>query len=242
MIAGCVFTVLVALLLPVAALAVLKRRTGRGLAAALVGAVCFIVFALVLEQMLHAVVFGLYPAISLYSAVYAAYGCLAAGLFEETGRVLGLWLVCRKDAGMPSGWGYGIGHGGAEAILLVGINAAVSLAALLGVPALSQVTGALEAAGASAFWAAGVERLAAMALHTALSLLIWMVVTRRLPAWGYAVSVLLHALANVPAALAQTGVLRGIWGTEALIAVAAALVCLVVFLLYRRTGAARRAA
>ena len=38
-IAGCIFTVLVSIVLPVAALAVLKRKTGRGLLAALVGAV-----------------------------------------------------------------------------------------------------------------------------------------------------------------------------------------------------------
>ena len=36
-IAGCIFTVLVSIALPVAALAVLKRKTGRGLLAALVG-------------------------------------------------------------------------------------------------------------------------------------------------------------------------------------------------------------
>ena len=41
-IAGCIFTVLVSIALPVAALAVLKRKTGRGLLAALVGAGCFI--------------------------------------------------------------------------------------------------------------------------------------------------------------------------------------------------------
>lgn len=57
-IAGCIFTVLVSIALPVAALAVLKRKTGRGLLAALVGAGCFIGYALVLEQLLHAAVFS----------------------------------------------------------------------------------------------------------------------------------------------------------------------------------------
>lgn len=52
-IAGCIFTVLVSIALPVAALAVLKRKTGRGLLAALVGAGCFIGYALVLEQLLQ---------------------------------------------------------------------------------------------------------------------------------------------------------------------------------------------
>ena len=90
------FTVLVSIALPVAALAVLKRKTGRGLLAALVGAGCFIGYALVLEQLLHAAVFSLFPAITLYPAAYTAYGCLAAGLFEETGRLMGLSLLCKK--------------------------------------------------------------------------------------------------------------------------------------------------
>jgi len=76
-IAGCIFTVLVSIALPVAALAVLKRKTGRGLLAALVGAGCFIGYALVLEQLLHAAVFSLFPAITLYPAAYTAYGCRA---------------------------------------------------------------------------------------------------------------------------------------------------------------------
>lgn len=133
-IAGCIFTVLVSIALPVAALAVLKRKTGRGLLAALVGAGCFIGYALVLEQLLHAAVFSLFPAITLYPAAYTAYGCLAAGLFEETGRLMGLSLLCKKDRDLALGVGYGIGHGGVEAALLAGVNAAVNAAVMLGAP------------------------------------------------------------------------------------------------------------
>ena len=134
-IAGCIFTVLVSIALPVAALAVLKRKTGRGLLAALVGAGCFIGYALVLEQLLHAAVFSLFPAITLYPAAYTAYGCLAAGLLEETGRLMGLSLLCKKDRDLALGVGYGIGHGGVEAALLAGVNAAVNAAVMLGAPA-----------------------------------------------------------------------------------------------------------
>ena len=82
--------------------------------AALVGAGCFIGYALVLEQLLHAAVFSLFPAITLYPAAYTAYGCLAAGLFEETGRLMGLSLLCKKDRDLALGVGYGIGHGGGK--------------------------------------------------------------------------------------------------------------------------------
>ena len=212
-IAGCIFTVLVSIALPVAALAVLKRKTGRGLLAALVGAGCFIGYALVLEQLLHAAVFSLFPAITLYPAAYTAYGCLAAGLFEETGRLMGLSLLCKKDRDLALGVGYGIGHGGVEAALLAGVNAA---------------------AGAGAFWAAGVERIAAMALHMALSILVWMAVTRRVPIWYYFAAVLLHAAANIPAALSQLGLLRSMWCIEGIILAVNAAVCLFVWSVYRK--------
>ena len=210
-IAGCIFTVLVSIALPVAALAVLKRKTGRGLLAALVGAGCFIGYALVLEQLLHAAVFSLFPAITLYPAAYTAYGCLAAGLFEETGRLMGLSLLCKKDRDLALGVGYGIGHGGVEAALLAGVNAAVNAAVMLGAPAAPQVTDALGAAGAGAFWAAGVERIAAMALHMALSI-----------------------LANIPAALSQLGLLRSMWCIEGIILAVNAAVCLFVWSVYRK--------
>ena len=213
-IAGCIFTVLVSIALPVAALAVLKRKTGRGLLAALVGAGCFIGYALVLEQLLHAAVFSLFPAITLYPAAYTAYGCLAAGLFEETGRLMGLSLLCKKDRDLALGVGYGIGHGGVEAA--------------------PQVTDALGAAGAGAFWAGGVERIAAMALHMALSILVWMAVTRRVPIWYYFAAVLLHAAANIPAALSQLGLLRSMWCIEGIILAVNAAVCLFVWTVYRK--------
>ncbi len=202
--------------------------------AALVGAGCFIGYALVLEQLLHAAVFSLFPAITLYPAAYTAYGCLAAGLFEETGRLMGLSLLCKKDRDLALGVGYGIGHGGVEAALLAGVNAAVNAAVMLGAPAAPQVTDALGAAGAGAFWAAGVERIAAMALHMALSILVWMAVTRRVPIWYYFAAVLLHAAANIPAALSQLGLLRSMWCIEGIILAVNAAVCLFVWSVYRK--------
>lgn len=45
----------------------------------------------------------------------------------------------------------------------------------------------------------------------ALSILVWMAVTRRVPIWYYFAAVLLHAAANIPAALSQLGLLRSMW-------------------------------
>ena len=56
-----------------------------------------------------------------------------------------------------------------------------------------------------------------MALHMALSILVWMAVTRRVPIWYYFAAVLLHAAANIPAALSQLGLLRSMWCIEGII-------------------------
>ena len=233
-IAACWASAALCIVLPIALLVIVRVKTHRGLLAALTGALCFTVSALVLEQLLHSIVFSSFPTLIQSPGLYTAYACLAAGVFEETARYLGLRLLCRRDASLVTGFAYGIGHGGVEAALLAGVNAAVNAAVMLGAPAAPQVTDALGAAGAGAFWAAGVERIAAMALHMALSILVWMAVTRRVPIWYYFAAVLLHAAANIPAALSQLGLLRSMWCIEGIILAVNAAVCLFVWSVYRK--------
>lgn len=73
-----------------------------------------------------------------------------------------------------------------------------------------------------------------MALHMALSILVWMAVTRRVPIWYYFAAVLLHAAANIPAALSQLGLLRSMWCSEGIILAVNAAVCLFVWSVYRK--------
>ena len=75
-------------------------------------------------------------------------------------------------------------------------------------------------------------------LHLALSMLIWMVVTRRLPAWGYPAAIGLHAVSNLPAMLYQAGVLS-VWPTELATFVLVVLIALLVRQLYLRAAPAR---
>ena len=106
----------IAVLLPVALLVFCRLRYGRAFLAAGVGALCFFLGAMVLERMCHQLVFSLFPTLPYLPAAYALYGCLAAGIFEETARLGGLWLLCRRQPGFATGLAYGIGHGGLESI------------------------------------------------------------------------------------------------------------------------------
>ena len=228
----------IAILVPIALLIICQIRYGHVLKAAAVGALCFFLGAMVLESLLHSVVFSLFPALAFVPVAYVSYGCLAAGLFEETARLVGLKLLCRKNASFSTGLGYGIGHGGFESAIMVGLSLAANLYVMVllnngvDLSALgltdAQMSALSTAAPASFLWS-GAERFVSIVLHIALSILIWMVVTKRLSGGFYWVAVFLHALTNVSAALYQCGVWTNIALTELW---ALAITLLTVFFVY----------
>ena len=237
---GVIFTIIIAIGLPIGLLIALKGKTGKGLFAALIGAACFFVFALVLEQLLHILVL---PRIMNIPWLYCVYGCLAAGLFEETGRLVGLSFLCKKDRSLATGLGYGIGHGGIEAILTAGIASIANLSFILSYnagtssAALETTAQSMKAMPGYYFWLGGIERISAIAVHIALSVLIWMVVTKRLPVIFYIVSIFLHALTNASAAMMQAGLLTNVLVVEAIVFVTVVCICAFVVWQYRRTAA-----
>ena len=183
----------------------------------LIGAAVFIVFALGLESILHQVVLkgpnG--PAIMGNVWYYALYGGLAAGLFEETGRFLGMKFLMKKEpSSILPGVGYGIGHGGVEMLFIFGLpmiaNVVVSIMMnagqtdlLLGnapeeakAQALSQFSqlGSLTAGALLlGFW----ERISALVLQLGLSLTVWTAVRKGGKwLWLFPAVILLHALVD----------------------------------------------
>ena len=141
----------------------------------------------------------------LLSAPVASF---TAGLFEETGRLVIMLALMRRFHRWVDAVAFGLGHGGLEAILLVGLSTAVNLAVALminagqtppGVPAaaLEQLKAALVDTPSSLFYLAGLERISAVGLHIGLSLMVlWGIVAgRRLLGWTLAV--LIHGTANL---------------------------------------------
>ena len=53
--------------------------------------------------------------------LYALYGGLAAGLFEETGRYLTMRFLMKGKWTRENALMYGAGHGGLEAVLILGM-------------------------------------------------------------------------------------------------------------------------
>jgi len=103
----------------------LVRRRHAKLSTILIGAGTFILFALVLESILHQLVLkGPHgSAIQGNLLWFAIYGGLAAGLFEETGRFLSMKFLMKQEPSTPlPGIAYGVGHGGAEMLMIFGIT------------------------------------------------------------------------------------------------------------------------
>ena len=183
----------------------------------LVGAGVFIIFALVLESLVHQVVLkGPHgPTILGNIWYYALYGGLAAGVFEETGRFLAMKYLLKKAPGRAlTGVAYGVGHGGAEMLLIFGITmisnivlsvmintgAADTLIASAPAEAQEQVQAQfaqLQSASAGSFLMGIWERISALILQISLSILVWVAVRKggkRL--WLFPAAILLHFIVD----------------------------------------------
>ena len=201
--------------LPVGLCIYMKRVGKASLKSFFLGCGIFVVFALVLEQILHLIVRAVSGTFfSEHLIAYAVYGGLAAGLFEETGRYAAMRFFMKGHLSRQEAVMYGVGHGGIEAILLGGmacfsnlltsimINSG-SLEKLLltgdaGVQAvLSQLTGL----PAWQFLLAGMERCSAVILHIVLSYLVYLGVKNHKIQF-YILAVMVHFLVDAGVVLA----------------------------------------
>lgn len=189
--AGFLLAVTLALILPLATGVVAARRLGTR-RPVLLGAATFIAFQMLTRIPLLQLFLPHFIEYTLFQftqpLLYLLFLSLTAGLFEEIGRYLVMrrWL---KDAPVSHAIAFGIGHGGIEAILLVGIN-------LLAIA----LTGAVPIAGNDLmFLSAGAERVIAMIFHICLSVMVWRSLKQG-KGW-LILAILLHTLFNLLAGI-----------------------------------------
>lgn len=154
---------------------------------------------------------------------YVLIGCLMAGIFEETGRFVAFRFFLKKYQDRKDAITYGIGHGGIEAILVLGISgiSSIALAAAVNDGSLAQSlsgisTGQLKSVEMQITALAGYgvgrmllevcERCIAMTLHIALSVVVFKAVQENQKRYLW-IAQLLHAVFDIPAALCQCGVI-----------------------------------
>ena len=205
----------------------LVRKHRARLSTILIGAGTFILFALVLESIMHQLVLkGPYGATILDKTLrYAIYGGLAAGVFEETGRFLSMKFLMKKEPSAPlPGVAYGIGHGGVEMLIIFGItminnlvisaliNSGQTDALFSKVPEdaavqLQAQLDQLQTIGAGALLIGLWERISALVLHLGLSMLVWVAVRKGGKwLWLFPAAIALHASVDAGAVLLHKSV------------------------------------
>ncbi len=205
------FTLILTVALPIGIMAALHKRGGKW-RAFFIGAAIFILFAMILESLLHSLIlmssFG--KTIQSNIWLYTFYGSLTAGLFEETGRFLAFRYLLKGQTQPITALSYGIGHGGAESILLIGFtmlaNLVVLLLAMSGMsfPADFQaVVDTLLASSPVLYLWSGVERVTAMIVHLSNSVFVFAAVNRYGKPWLFYAAIGTHAAVNIITVIAS---------------------------------------
>lgn len=231
---------LMGVVIPAVYALLLRRRTGGGWKPVLVGCLTFFLAVMVLESVCHQLVLVVSPvgkAIQKNIWIYALYGGLMAGLFEETGRFAVFRTLLRRERDSAALL-YAAGHGGLEVCCLLTLTMGSYLVLALGaggavVP--EEALTALQSITPLTLAASVVERLSALALHTALSVAVWFSARDARRRWLYPAAVLYHALADFTAVLMAR--FWSIWVTEAVLVLMAAAAILLARQVWRRCGA-----
>ena len=182
--------------LPVILLVFFRKKNG-WTPAFFVGCGVFVVFVLILEQIFHSIILGVFGStIQNHIFLYGLYGGLAAALFEETGRWMAFRFFLKNHQNAETALMYGAGHGGAEAILTVGLTYINNIIASLMINsgAIGNMMSTLDdnmkqtvydqltllwTSSADSFLMAGAERIFAIVLQLSLSVLVYIAVKNR---------------------------------------------------------------
>ena len=117
---------------PVAAALIWKVKKKEPVTSILVGAAAFLLFALILEKPIQNVL--AFPTamglpehtvsrfLNANPVLLALVAGLFPGVFEETGRLIAFKTVLRNRRNRETSISYGIGHGGFEVILILGLT------------------------------------------------------------------------------------------------------------------------
>lgn len=254
--AGAVLSVV----LPLGLALLWKTKKQQPFSTILVGAATFLLFALILEKPIQALVISADHPVGRFLNDNPVWLALVLGLFpgvfEETGRLAAFKTVLKNRKNRETAISYGIGHGGVEAIVMLGMayitfivyavminngtfDSVLDQAAAQApeqVDVLRNLAEQLEGVTAATVALALAERGFAVLFHIGASILVFYACRDRGRFWLYPLAILLHTALDFIAGLVQVKVLElPLFAMEALIAAFGILTfCGAYFLLYRK--------
>ncbi|MCQ2575864.1 MAG: YhfC family intramembrane metalloprotease [Treponema sp.] len=240
-------------LIPLVLILVIKKKTNCKIAPFFAGCGTFFVFAIVLEGICHAIILGggRAEAIMARPLLYALYGGVMAGLFEETGRFLVYKFLLKKYRDDDStALAYGAGHGGFEAfyILIMGMITNIVFGILINIGKTDLILGTMDEASKAVaitqlasicntnpllFLVSIIERFGAVAFHMAASILVWFAVKNKKLWYLYPAAILLHAMLDMIAAFFNS-IGSPIWIIEVMLYVFSALCILLACFIWKK--------
>lgn len=258
-IGGMVLAMIFAILAPILLLILWRIKKKCNLMPTLTGAVTFVVAALVLESIPKYFLFAGTNTVSEYvlshAWAYALAGALLAGIFEECGRFVAFRFFLKKHTARETAITYGIGHGGIECMILLGLGmfSNLSMAFAINSGALPMILKNLPAEQAAAYesvvstlasatfglflWGIW-ERIFTVLFHIALSVLVFAGVTEKSKGYLFPLAILLHAGLDIFAALYQFGAIT-LPVTELFITLFSCVCAFFAYRVYRRLGTAQ---
>jgi len=168
---------------------------------------------------------------------------LLAGICEESARWLGFKVLKKKADRYGSAFALGVGHGGAESILLAVLGTAATLFTVLFYNPGAQIAKGISTDEVQymlfqieQFWVSpwhvgllpGVERVIALSTQIVLSTLVWKSIVDRSLAW-FGLAILYHMIIDAVAVFLQ-GIGWNSWAIEGVLAI---FLLLNIYLLYR---------
>lgn len=211
-----IITLIISFGVPITLGIIFCKRFNGTFKAVLIGALVFFIFQMVLRIPLLQIFAkqSWYIAMAKNRLIFSIFLGLTAGLFEEIGRFLGFKYFLKDRLNYANGLAFGVGHGGIEAILLVGLTYINNIiyAMFINSGKLEEVfTGKIPQETINliknmlintpdyTFLLAGIERIFAITIQIALSLLVLQAVRDK--KWTFLViATLIHMLIDTPIA------------------------------------------
>lgn len=213
-------TAVLGIALPLIAAIIWCKKKHEPFTTVLIGAATFLLFAIVIEKPLQALVISLDSPVSQFvNARPVLWGIIVGlfpGVFEETGRFVAFKTVLRKRKQRETGLSHGIGHGGFEAMFILGITYIEyfvfaimlnqgSFVELMIEPVkdtltpdvVKQITDIVEQIttfSAATMGVALVDRLIAVAFHIGASIMVFYAVKDKKKWWLYPFAILIHTV------------------------------------------------
>ncbi|PEW81486.1 YhfC family intramembrane metalloprotease [Bacillus cereus] len=221
---GLIFTTMISFGLPLVALlyAFWKKRY----IPYMLGVLAFVVSQILIRIPILNYVSGTSTNFQMFSVMqpvlFVLFLSLSAGIFEEIARFIAMrYFMKQRD--WQSGFLFGAGHGGIEAVLIVGV------------PVISLLLSQTFIQNGDSYYFGGMERIVAMVLHIGLSIIVLQAVVQK--KFRYVVyAILIHGTANAIASIISLYVpgKSGIIMSEVSIAICALLVFSYSFILKRK--------